>query len=104
MLNAGGLPQWRAAGECDPCPDVGIQSEEFEAPCCRKMNGSFTRSLWPDWSAVADGFGSFVPIDQRRLNGRSRDDRSHLWRQIDRKEGAIAFTWDSQSGDRFLLG
>jgi hypothetical protein len=31
--------------------------------------------------------GSNAPIDQRRLNGRSHDDYSQLWRQFDRQEG-----------------
>jgi hypothetical protein len=34
------------------------------------LNGSFIRSLWPDWSAAVDAFGSIVPIRSRRATGR----------------------------------
>ena len=59
--------------------------------------------IWPVLAVLDFRSGSFARIDQRRLNGRSRGDCSQLWRQFDR-QGVIAPTWDSQSGDRFLLG
>jgi hypothetical protein len=64
----------RSDGTCEAMSNGGSWaiSEIRKCPLLEKTTGSK---------------GSNAPIDQRRLNGRSRDDCSRLWRQFDRQEG-----------------
>jgi hypothetical protein len=53
------LPGVARGGRAWPMPCIpGIQSDKSEAQRRRNFNGGYIRLLWPDWSAVADGFGS----------------------------------------------
>jgi hypothetical protein len=55
------LPCPRGRVRSLPSPE-GIQSKKVKARRCRNLSGGLIRFIWPDLSAVADGFGSFTPI------------------------------------------
>jgi hypothetical protein len=57
------LPLPCSRGRVRPLPTLeGIQSKQVKARRFRDLSGGFIRFLWPDLSAVADGFGAIATM------------------------------------------